>query len=93
GAIEVPAQVPLVITEGNYLLTELGAFAQVRGMLDARWFVEAPEELRHQWLIARHERFGKSVAAAREWALGPDEDNARLIAATRDRADVVVRLD
>lgn len=92
GAIEVPAQVPLVITEGNYLLTELGAFAQVRGMLDARWFVEAPEELRHQWLIARHERFGKSPAAAREWALGPDEDNARLIAATRDRADVVVRL-
>ena len=92
GAIEVPAQVPLVITEGNYLLGD-DAFAKVRGMLDARWFVEAPEELRHRWLIERHERFGKSPAAAREWALGPDEDNARLIAGTRDRADVVVQLD
>lgn len=92
GAIEVPAQVPLVITEGNYLLGD-DAFAKVRGMLDARWFVEAPQELRHRWLIERHERFGKSPAAAREWALGPDEDNARLIAGTRDRADVVVQLD
>ncbi|GAA4528561.1 nucleoside/nucleotide kinase family protein [Brachybacterium paraconglomeratum] len=92
GAIEVPAGVPLVITEGNYLLCEDGPWALVRGMLDARWFVEAHEELRHRWLIERHERFGKTPAAAREWALGPDEDNARLIAETRDRADVVVQL-
>ena len=90
GAIEVRAEVPLVITEGNYLLLEDGPFAQVRAMLDACWFVEVPEELRHERLIARHERFGKPPRAARDWALGPDEDNARLVAATRDRADVVV---
>lgn len=90
GAIEVRAEVPLVITEGNYLLLEDGPFAQVRTMLDACWFVEVPEELRHERLIARHERFGKPPQAARDWALGPDEDNARLVAATRDRADVVV---
>ncbi|MEO2097167.1 MAG: nucleoside/nucleotide kinase family protein [Brachybacterium sp.] len=90
GAIEVRAEVPLVITEGNYLLLEDGPFAQVRAMLDACWFVEVPERLRHERLIARHERFGKPPQAARDWALGPDEDNARLVAATRDRADVVV---
>lgn len=90
GAIEVRAEVPLVITEGNYLLLEDGPFAQVRTMLDACWFVEVPERLRHERLIARHERFGKSPQAARDWALGPDEDNSRLVAATRDRADVVV---
>ena len=90
GAIEVRAEVPLVITEGNYLLLEDGPFAQVRAMLDACWFVEVPEELRHERLIARHERFGKPPRAARDWALGPDEDNARLVAAPRDRADVVV---
>ena len=90
GAIEVRAEVPLVITEGNYLLLEDGPFAQVRAMLDACWFVEVPEELRHERLIARHERFGKPPRAARDWALGPDEDNARLVAATRGRADVVV---
>ena len=92
GAIEVRGDVPLVITEGNYLLLEEGQFAQVRAMLDACWFVEVPEALRHERLIARHERFGKDPRAAREWALGPDEDNARLVAATRDRADVVVDL-
>ena len=92
GAIEVRAEVPLVITEGNYLLLEEGPFAQVRAMLDACWFVEVPEALRHERLIARHERFGKDPRAAREWALGPDEDNARLVAATRDRAGVVVDL-
>ena len=90
GAIEVRAEVPLVITEGNYLLLEDGPFAQVRAMLDACWFVEVPEELRRERLIARHEHFGKPPPAARDWALGPDEDNARLVAATRDRADVVV---
>ncbi len=90
GAIEVRAEVPLVITEGNYLLLEDGPFAQVRTMLDACWFVEVPERLRHERLIARHERFGKSPQAAHDWALGPDEDNARLVAGTRDRADVVV---
>ena len=91
GAIEVRAEVPLVITEGNYLLLEEGPFAQVRAMLDACWFVEVPEALRHERLIARHERFGKAPRAAREWALGPDEDNARLVAATRDRADEIGR--
>lgn len=90
GAIEVRAEVPLVITEGNYLLLADGPFAQVPTMLDACWFVEVPERLRHERLIARHERFGKPPQAARDWALGPDEDNARLVAGTRDRADVVV---
>ncbi|WP_414644502.1 nucleoside/nucleotide kinase family protein [Brachybacterium sp.] len=92
GAIEVGAEVPLVLTEGNYLLCEEGPWAQVGALLDARWFVEVPEELRHQRLIARHERFGKSPRAARDWALGPDEDNARRVAATRSRADAVVTL-
>ncbi|MFC7375691.1 nucleoside/nucleotide kinase family protein [Brachybacterium sp. GCM10030268] len=90
GAIEVAGHVPLVITEGNYLLAD-DAFAHVRTMLDARWFVETPDDQRHARLIARHERFGKSPARARDWALGPDEANARLVAATRDRADAVVR--
>ena len=92
GAIEVPGEVPLVITEGNYLLLDQGPFAHVQTLLDACWFVEAPEQLRHQWLIERHERFGKDPDAARAWALGPDEANARLVAGTRARADAVVRL-
>lgn len=92
GAIAVEAEVPLVITEGNYLLLDDGPFAGVRALLDVCWFVETPEDLRHERLIARHERFGKPPAAARDWALGPDEVNARLVTATGHRADARVRL-
>ncbi|MCG7310450.1 nucleoside/nucleotide kinase family protein [Brachybacterium sp. ACRRE] len=91
GAIAVPGEIPLVITEGNYLLMTDGPFAPVCAMLDARWFVETDEDVRHERLIARHEAFGKSPEAARAWSLGPDEANARLVAATRARADLVVR--
>nr|WP_172805703.1 nucleoside/nucleotide kinase family protein [Brachybacterium avium] len=92
GAIEVPAEVPLIITEGNYLLCEQGPWVHVGALLDARWFVEVPEALRHRRLIERHQRFGKSPRDAREWSLGTDEENARLVAGTRDRADVVISL-
>lgn len=92
GAIEIGPEVPLVITEGNYLLLDEGPFAHVHALLDACWFVSTPEELRHERLIARHERFGKSPQAARDWSLGPDENNARLVAATRARADAEVHL-
>src|SRR5699024_12781481 len=57
GAIEGPADVPLVITEGDYLLRGEGPWAQVGLMLDARWFVELRASLRHERLISRHERF------------------------------------
>lgn len=93
GAIEVPGTVPLIITEGNYLLLGDGPFAQVRTLLDEVWYMEAPQDLRHQRLIARHELFGKAPDDARAWALGPDEANAHLVAATRHRADRVITLD
>ncbi|WP_114854478.1 nucleoside/nucleotide kinase family protein [Brachybacterium sp. YJGR34] len=92
GAIEVPGEASLVITEGNYLLDPCGGFAPVRGLLDACWYVETEDALRRERLIARHERFGKSPAQARDWVLGPDEDNARRVAGTRSRADAVVVL-
>lgn len=92
GSIEVPADVPLVLTEGNYLLLEDGPWAHVRTLLDEIWCVDVPEPLRHERLIARHERFGKTPEAARDWALGPDEANARLVESVAGRADRTVVL-
>ncbi|MGI4895131.1 MAG: nucleoside/nucleotide kinase family protein [Janthinobacterium lividum] len=91
-ALPVPREVPLVITEGNYLLLREGPWAALEGLVDESWFLEPGEEVRHDRLIARHVRFGKNAESAREWALGSDEDNARVIAGTRDRADLVVTL-
>lgn len=90
-AIEVAAGARLVITEGNYLLLDSAPWSQIRALLDEIWFVEAPEEVRLQRLIARHVEFGRTPAEARQRVTaGSDAANARLVAATRSRADLVV---
>lgn len=92
GAIAVPVDVPLVVVEGNYLLLDDGDWAAVADLLDETWYVAVDDAVRLERLVARHVAFGKAPDAARAWALGPDERNARLVAAGRERADVVVRL-
>ena len=91
GAIAVPASVPLVVTEGNYLLLDHGDWAAVHGLLDETWYVEVDDALRVQRLIARHIEFGKSPDHAREWVMRSDERNARVVDATKPRAAAVVR--
>lgn len=90
GAIPVPATARLIVTEGNYLLLDTGAWARVRPELDEVWFCELPERERIRRLVARHERFGKSHEEAVAWVRRSDERNAQLIATTRGRADLVV---
>jgi pantothenate kinase len=87
-AVPVPADVPLVITEGNYLLV----WEPVRALLDEVWFLAPGEQVRLDRLVRRHEAYGKSPAQARDWAYGTDQRNADLVAATLDRADLVIHL-
>jgi pantothenate kinase len=89
GAIAVPGDCPLVVTEGNYLLH----WPMVRALLDEVWWVEVGDELRVQRLVRRHVAFGKEPDEARAWVARSDEANARLVALGRARADVVVRPD
>lgn len=90
GAIPVPREVPLVITEGNYLLYDHPAWAPVAALLDESWYVDLDAPTRLARLVARHAATGKSPDAAREWAYGSDQRNAAVVEATRDRADVLV---
>lgn len=92
GAIPVEPHVPLVVVEGNYLLHDDGAWSRVPALLDETWYVDVDDAVRVERLVERHVAFGKAPAAARAWALGPDERNARLVAAGRARADRSVRL-
>jgi pantothenate kinase len=92
GAIPVSSDVPLVVTEGNYLLLERGHWKAVRPLLDEAWYVDVDPELRRQRLIDRHIRFGRDEDAARKWVQQTDEPNAVLIESTRDRADLVFQL-
>jgi len=92
-AIEVRPEVPLVVTEGNYLLLQEGPWYQVAPLLDACWYVDVEQRLRVQRLTARHHAHGKRLEAARAWATGSDQSNAELVMTTRDRADRIVTSD
>jgi pantothenate kinase len=88
GAIAVPNTVPLVVTEGNYLLH----WPAIKPLLDETWYVETDEELRVERLIQRHIEFGKTPEYARAWVMRSDERNAELVARTAHSADHLVRL-
>lgn len=90
GSIPVPPQIPLVITEGNYLLLDDAPWRPVRPLLDESWWVDLDPDLRVRRLIARHEQYGKEHEAAEHWVLRNDEQNAALVAPGREVADVVV---
>jgi len=90
GSIPVLPQCELVLTEGNYLLLDDGAWREVRAQLDEVWFLEADDDVRRSRLVDRHVRFGKTRTHAEAWVAEVDEPNATLIAETRSRADVLV---
>lgn len=92
GAITITPSFRVVVVEGNYLLLESGGWEAIAPLLDVTFFVTVDHGIRIARLVARHERFGKSPADARAWALGPDESNARIIEPTAARADHLIDL-
>ena len=90
GAIAIEASTPLIITEGNYLLMEDGAWGAVRSVLHEAWYLDIDTALRQQRLLERHMRFGRTREAALHWIAVTDEPNAQRIERTRHRADWVV---
>jgi pantothenate kinase len=92
GSIPVPQEVRLVVTEGNYLLVPEEPWSSVRLLLDEVWYLDLDEEERLRRLVARHMAYGRDRAEAKARSYGSDQVNAELIATTRSRADLVVRL-
>ncbi|WP_033039927.1 nucleoside/nucleotide kinase family protein [Streptomyces monomycini] len=91
GSVPVAPDVPLVVTEGNYLLLDEPSWTDARECLDEVWYVDLDDAERVRRLVDRHERFGKSRAHAERFVRTSDEANARLVTAGRERADLVVR--
>jgi pantothenate kinase len=89
-AVAIAPEATLIVTEGNYLLLDEGPWAALHELLDEVWYVEVPESVRWDRLTRRHEEFGRSPAQARARTLGSDENNARMVFNTRDRADALI---
>ncbi len=91
-AIPVPAEVPLIITEGNYLLADGPEWGQVRELLDECWYVEPGEEVRETRLVERHLHYGRSLTEALDRTHGSDGSNAEVVGQTRGRASRIIRV-
>jgi pantothenate kinase len=92
GAITVPPEADVVVTEGNYLLLDRPEWRAVRAELDEVWFLLTDEQVRRARLVDRHVAFGKEPDVARAWVDRVDQPNADLVAAACRRADRVVDL-
>lgn len=75
---------PIVILEGNYLFY----WHQIRNQLDLSVYIDAPENILYDRLLARHLEGGRDAVAAREKVLSTDMPNRKLIESCRDCADI-----
>ena len=89
----VTSATKVVIIEGNYLLHDEGGWEVLNDLLDESWMVDVDDDKRISRLISRHIAYGKDPEAAKAWAKGTDEVNAKLIERGRTRADFVVVID
>ena len=89
----VTSATKVVIIEGNYLLHDEGGWEVLNDLLDESWMVDVDDDKRISRLISRHIAYGKDPEAAKAWAKGTDEVNAKLIERGRARADFVVAID
>jgi pantothenate kinase len=90
GVIPVPVSTRVVIVEGNYLLLDKGPWSGVRDLLDLALYLDAPDDLRQESLVRRQLAKGLDLDGAHDWVERSDERNAAVIAATRDRADLIL---
>jgi pantothenate kinase len=89
-AIPVPPDADLVVVEGNYLLLPDEPWALARPLFDLAVYLQTPDETRIGRLLSRARDGGRTEEAAQDWVYRNDEANARIVAASRDRADNVL---
>jgi pantothenate kinase len=91
GAVAVPPDARVVVTEGNYLLLDEAPWDRVRALCTEVWFLDVPDTERVDRLVRRHVRFGRLPEEARDRAeTGTDGRNAALVLASRGRADLLL---
>lgn len=93
GARIIPAATRLVIVEGNYLLLDDPAWAQLRPFFDRMVFLRVPEAELTRRLAERWQGYGMDAETVRAKCEGNDLPNARLVNAQSVPADYEVLND
>lgn len=90
GAIAIPAGIPTVIVEGNYLGLSASGWERVRPLVDELWFLDVPWDVARERLIRRRLAAGRDHTDAQQWVDTVDAANHALIAPTRRAADRII---
>lgn len=81
GARMIPADVPVIVVEGNYLLLGNAPWSRLRPLFDVAVLVDVPEPVLRERLRARWVHYGLSDADI-DWKLdGNDLPNGRMVMA------------
>lgn len=86
-AAPVPQSKRIIITEGNYLLSNSGHWPLIRPLLDEVWFLQVSSQTRIERLMKRRMTTGEDERAARKWVMDVDMVNAEEILTTETTAD------
>lgn len=91
GARMIPAEVPVIVVEGNYLLMQREPWSRLRPMFDVAVLVEVPEPVLRERLRARWVHYGLTEDEI-AWKLdGNDLPNGRVVMAESTGADFRLR--
>ncbi len=86
----IPQTARLVVTEGNYLALDDPQWRHARAFIDHLWYVEAPDAVRSQRLMARQISGGLSADAALDWVQRSDRPNGELVKSSKINCDWTV---
>jgi pantothenate kinase len=90
-AISIGPTAKLVIAEGNYLLLDQPPWREVRELLDQVWYIDVRDDVLRPRLIERQMANGRSQEDAIRHVDDSDLRNAKLVARTKQLADLIVR--
>lgn len=87
GALLIPAEVPVIVVEGNYPLLDRAPWGDLAPLFDATVFLDVPEAVLRDRLLARWRDHGLPEAEARTKVDGNDLPNAHAVIAGSRAAD------
>jgi pantothenate kinase len=91
GARLIPATVPVIVVEGNWLLLDQSPWDRLRGMFDVTVMVEVPEPVLRSRLRGRWQRLGLTEAEIEVKLEENDLPNGRWVRDGSVAADHVIR--
>lgn len=88
--VRITGQEDVGVIEGNYLLADRPVWQDVARLFGVRVFIDAPDEVLHARLFARHQASGRDPDEARAKIARTDLPNAERIRAGKSVAEFVI---